>query len=61
MRTTIAESILSSCRATIGSIELFLYGISSIMLMYVTNISEEVIKYARSHLFKYLYMNQPIL
>ena len=57
MRTTIAESLLSSCHATIGYIELFLCGISSIILMYVRNISEEVIKYIGSH-FIYIFIHE---
>ena len=57
MRTTIAESLLSFCRATIGYIELFLCGISSIMLLYVRNVSEEVIKYVGSH-FIYIFIHE---
>ena len=57
MKTTIAESFLSSCRATVGYIELFLCGNSSIMLMYVRNISEEAIKYVGNH---FIYMNKQL-
>ena len=48
MRTTIAEGFLSSCCAMKGYINLFLSGISCIMLMYIRKIAEEVIEYIRS-------------
>ena len=43
MRTTIAEGLLTSCCDMKGSINLFLSGISCIMLVYIGYIAEEVI------------------
>ena len=49
MRTTIAERFLASCCATEGYINLFLDGISCILLMYIRNIAEKLMEYIGSH------------